>query len=260
MNIRSVWHRGCNRIYTVVNQKLHEKEFVSGEGQTLRYLFLPCPGSDLLVVVFQACNDTGPQYNYVRTLQTCGVNRLFIKDDFGPGHLGDYYLGCNGTYSVERAVRELIDQTTASFAVPCRLVFCGSSKGGYAALNFGLQYPGSAMILAAPQYYLANYLDPPKFHATLEEILGGTATPEAKQALNLRLKQRIAADPYAAEQCVWLHYSDQEHTYPEHVRDLLADLAAAGITVHTDVKHYLTHGEVKDFFPDYLRSVLKTLQ
>ena len=177
MNIRSVWHRGYNRIYTAVSQKLYEKEFVSSEGQSLRYLFFPCPGSDLLAVGFQACNDAGPRYNYVRTLQACGVNRLFIKDDFGPGHLGDYYLGCSGTYSVEQAVRELIDRTAASFAVPCRLVFCGSSKGGYAALNFGLQYPASAMILAAPQYYLADYLDSPKFHATLEEILGGAATP-----------------------------------------------------------------------------------
>ena len=62
-------------------------------------MFFPYHKSKILVIGFQACNDAGPRYNYVRTLKTCKVNRLFIKDDFGPRHLGDYYLGENGTFS-----------------------------------------------------------------------------------------------------------------------------------------------------------------
>lgn len=259
MNIRSFCHRGVNRIYTAAVQKLCEKEFVSSEGQSLRYLFFPCRSSDVLVVGFQACNDAGPQYNYVRTLQQCRVNRLLIKDDFGPGKLGVYYLGTQGSCAVERAVVELIDRYAAALGGQPRLVFIGSSKGGYAALDFGLQYPGSVMIAAAPQYHLAQYLDTPKFRATLEAILGGPATPQAKQMLDERLHGRILADRFAASQRVYLHYSDCEHTYPEHVRNLLAHLSAAGIALQTDVQHYTVHSDLRYFFPDYLRSVLNTL-
>ena len=91
----------------------------------------------------------------MRTIKECGVNRLFIKDDFGPNQCGDYYLGCNGTYSVENAVFELIDRYI-KLVKPKKIIFFGSSKEGYAAINFGLRYPDSKMIVAAPQYYLGT--------------------------------------------------------------------------------------------------------
>ena len=134
MNIRSFWHRGVNRIYTEAVQRWNEKEFTAQDGQTLRYMFFPCKKSDILVVGFQACNDAGPRYNQVRTLKECGVNRLLIKDDFGPRQLGVYYLGCKENHAVETAVFELIDRCIAESRTLFKyIVFSGSSKGGYAA-------------------------------------------------------------------------------------------------------------------------------
>lgn len=154
MNIRSFWHRGVNRIYTEAVQRWNEKEFTAQDGQTLRYMFFPCKKSDILVVGFQACNDAGPRYNQVRTLKECGVNRLLIKDDFGPRQLGVYYLGCKENHAVETAVFELIDRCIAESRTLFKyIVFSGSSKGGYAALNFGIHYPNSVMVVAAPQYF-----------------------------------------------------------------------------------------------------------
>lgn len=116
------------------------------------------------------------------------------------------------------------------------------------------------MVVAAPQYFLGNYLDSEKFRPTLEEILGGPVTEKNKNALNHRLKQRIREDTAAKTQRVYIHYSDKEHTYEEHIRALLEDLTAAGVEVHTDVKHYPTHEELKYFFPEYLSSVLEQLK
>ena len=248
---------GMNRtIQCVMTHKSTDVSVCNREG-----MFFPCKKSDILVVGFQACNDAGPRYNQVRTLKECGVNRLLIKDDFGPRQLGVYYLGCKENHAVETAVFELIDRCIAESRTLFKyIVFSGSSKGGYAALNFGIHYPNSVMVVAAPQYFLGNYLDSEKFRPTLEEILGGPVTEKNKNALNHRLKQRIREDTAAKTQRVYIHYSDKEHTYEEHIRALLEDLTAAGVEVHTDVKHYPTHEELKYFFPEYLSSVLEQLK
>lgn len=239
-----------------------EKQFVAGNGQTLRYMFFPGKSSTL-VVVFQACSDAGARYNYVKTLGDCGISRLFIKDDFGPDGCGDYYLGCNGTYSVENAVMELIRSCLGRLS-PERVVFAGSSKGGYAALNFGLRFPDSEIVIAAPQYFLGSYLKGENGtgrHAkTLDEILGEPANALNTKELDNRLRSVIQKDPYAGTQHVCIHYSVNEHTYKEHVRYLLDDLKETGISVEEDIGDYQEHGDLKYYFPGYLKEKIEELQ
>lgn len=244
-----------NKVHAVVLSRICEKEYSAENGQTLRYMFFPAK-SDTLVIGFQACNDAGARYNYVTTLRSCKVNCLFIKDDFGPDGFGDYYLGCNGTYSVEDAVMELIGHYTYSLS-PKRLIFAGSSKGGYAALSFGLRFPDAEMIIAAPQYRLGDYLwgdnGDGRFASTVEEILGEPASPDGISILNRRLARIIQNDLFADTQRVYIHYSVKEHTYPEHIRYLLQDLAKKGIDVERDEKEYPNHGDLKYYFPEYLK-------
>ena len=80
------------------------------------------------------------------------------------------------------------------------------------------------MIVAAPQYYLGTYLDNYKWKGNLEEILGGSISVDNKYQLDNRLKEKILSDKYSKSQTVYLHYSDQEHTYEEHIADLISDL------------------------------------
>lgn len=256
---KSLFTRISNKIYVTVVQPLAEHEFISGGGQSLRYMFFRCRKSDILAIGFQACYDGGARYNYVRTIKECGVNRLFIKDDFGPNHCGDYYLGCDGTYSVENAVFELIDYYIA-LVKPKKIVFFGSSKGGYAAINFGLRYPNSRIVVAAPQYYLGTYLDNYKWKSNLEEILGEPVSADNKHRLDNRLREKIFSDEFSKTQTVYIHYSDQEHTYKDHIADLVSDLNKVGISINRNIGKYTVHGELKYYFPSYLSESINQIK
>lgn len=248
-----------NKAHAAVLSSICEKEYTAENGQTIRYMFFPAK-SDTLVIGFQACNDAGARYNYVTTLRSCKVNCLFIKDDFGSDGFGDYYLGCNGTYSVEEAVIEMVREYIHSLS-PQRLIFAGSSKGGYAALSFGLRFPNAEIIVAAPQYRLGDYLwgdhGNGRFAGTVEEILGAPASPDGISLLNRRLARIIQNDQFADTQQIFIHYSAKEHTYPEHIRYLLQDLEKKGIDVEKDEKDYPNHGDLKYYFPEYLKEKVK---
>ena len=250
---KNIFERILNRIYTAWIVPLREKKYYGDvQKEPLKYLFFP-KKSSILVVGFQAFHDTEARYNYVSTLRGCPVSRLYIKDDSASDGRGSYYLGRHGTYSVETLCAELIDRCAKACGAT-KLVFIGSSKGGYGALNFGIRYPGSDMIIAAPQYYLGNYLNSGRNRSALVDILGREDYSAAEfEQLNFRLKERILADPFAASQTVHLHYSDSEHTYQEHVRERLLDREAAGITVRRDVGHYTAHEDLRYFYPAYLK-------
>ena len=108
-------------------------------------------------------------------------------------------------------VRELIDRVREQTGAK-RLIFCGSSKGGYTALNFGLDYPGSYMVVGGPQYFLGqSLLDTGNIEAL--KHIAGQVCKEKVEFLNEYLPKKVAANRYAPSQRIYLHYSDSEHTY-----------------------------------------------
>lgn len=254
---KKVVKRILDRLYLMLIVPIKEKKFISCEGgEKLHYLFFPQKNSNVLLIGFQAFSDKGARYNYVRSISNFPVNRLYIKDDFAENHRGNYYLGCNGTYSVERSVYELIEK----YIQKCnagKLIFIGSSKGGYAAVNFGIHYKFSKMIIAAPQYYVGTYLNHDKFMVNLEDILGKHITEDMLRQLDGRLREKIRNDTMADTQKIYIHYSDKEHTYEEHIKDLLADLSAQGIRISENVGNYTEHTDLRYYFPDYLRQCLE---
>ena len=248
-----------NRYYTMCVQRCCEREFTAENGQTLRYMKFASAKNNLLLIGFQACSDIGARYNYVSTVRSLGVNRLFIKDDFGADGRGDYYLGENGTYSVEKAVFELIDKMIADLK-PSKIILFGSSKGAYAALNFGLRYPDSDIVIAAPQYYLADYLDTERNRGIISDILGGKNSAEECETLNRRLSKIIASDEFASKQRVFIHYSNQEHTYHEHISYMLTDIKQRGIALEEDIGDYKDHDSLKYYFPGFLTKTVRRIQ
>lgn len=193
---------------------LRDQKKYRSRGVTLKYMLDRVDSRDL-IIVFSSCTRKGirARYNYVRTLKEVPCNKLFLLDDFASDHRGSFYLGSNMKFEEAVVVRELIDRVREQTGAK-RLIFCGSSKGGYTALNFGLDYPGSYMVVGGPQYFLGqSLLDTGNIEAL--KHIAGQVCKEKVEFLNEYLPKKVAANRYAPSQRIYLHYSDSEHTYEE---------------------------------------------
>jgi len=252
-------------IRTKFFQLRHERIY-RGKDTRLKYMFFPAnfkqtDAANILMVGFQGCHDKEARYNYVRTCEQLNIHRLFIKDDFAPNGRGSYYVGEKGKYNVECLVHQMV-QEFADKLQPERIIFMGSSKGGYGAINCGLEFPDSMIIAGAPQYRLGTYLDKPVNRPNLIDIIG-EYSKENIAALDVRLENKIKANKFASGQTCYLHYSNVEHTYEKHIRVLREDLIASGITFFEDVADYPEHGDVGKYYPAYLvqtvRQIIKSI-
>ncbi len=250
MNLWKTARRAYNRFYSDMVVRRKEKEFCAANGTKLRHMLFRNSGSDVLVIGFSSRDPRGAVYHYVHTLAGTGANRLYIKDDYARN--GTYYLGSHLRFNIEEAVFELIDKTIEECGAK-KLFFIGSSKGGYAAVNFGIRYPHAAMVVAAPTYYVGSVMRDRKGYAdAVIEVLDEPVTPEKIAMLNARLKYKIVHNELAPTQHLFIHYSKNEPYYEEHVRELLEDVSASGMAISEDLGTYTEHVDLRLYYPDYL--------
>lgn len=249
--------RGANHYYSKWLALMREKAF-KAYGTRVKYMFFEQRNSNVLLVSFPACAPNTAKYNYVRTLLPFKCNKLFLLDDFGANHQGCYLIQEN----VEKCTYDLINQVISNCKKQLsrgalKLVFLGSSKGGYSALNYSFLISNVNVVIGAPQYYLGTYLDKEGTKENLRYLIG-EISEEGKERLNHRLQKRILSSQIKPE-TVYFHYSNVEHTYEKHVKDLLRDLKSAGVKIVEDVHTYPNHGGLKDFFPGFLQNTIKRI-
>lgn len=218
------------------------------EGCNIKYI-LEKEKSDILIVIMSSCTRPGikARYNYNRTLKNIKVNKLFILDDFGNDSRGSYYLGKKNMVNIEDCVRELIFKVKKELNIK-RSIYVGSSKGGYAALYFGLDDDNSNIIIGAPQYYLGSYLE--DRHPQVLEFIMGDTEEKGIVYLNNLLSNKILSNKYNGK--VFIHYSTEEHTYEEHIKYMLNDLKENQVNININEGKYRCHADVSKYFPKYL--------
>lgn len=246
--------------YVVTKFKLiYSQRNYTFDGVKVKYILKKVKQADVLVVVFSSCTRKGirARYNYLRTLSDVKAYQLFILDDYAADHRGSYYLGKNLDFSEEKATKSLIDRMVEECNVQ-KIILCGSSKGGYAALNFGLQIPDSYIVAGGPQYYLHTYLKDSGNMEALIHIMG-EADSDKGELLEYYLKNRIEANKETHTQHIYLHYSNAEHTYHEHIKYLLMDLRGCGYQITEDVGSYTNHSDISYYFPDFLVKTINDL-
>ncbi len=223
------------------------------DGRRVKYLYLAGKRSDRLLVVFSAFpgRHGAAGYNMVATFADADVCRLYILDDFGDERRGAYYLSENGDFYVSALVDDLLDKF---MPLGGRTFFVGSSKGGYAALYFGIRHGADFVISGAPQYYIGSYLLASGHAAALAAMAGDVSA--ASIARYDALLPDLIAVPREKKPTVVLHYSEKEPTYGAHIRYLLRDLCGNGYTVRTDMEEYTAHSDVAKFFPQLCRKIL----
>ena len=92
-----------------------------------------------------------------------------MLDDIGYQNRGSYYLtGRAQSVPLQKEICALINHCRGQR----RLVTAGSSKGGTAALLYGLRCGADAIIAGAPQYYIGNYLSGEDHKEILKSICG----------------------------------------------------------------------------------------
>lgn len=254
MNIWKTAKRAYNRFYSQAVVKKNEKEFLAKDGETsLRYMLFKKP-SDALIVGFASRDARGPVYHYVHTLACTSASRLYIKDDYAQN--GTFYLGRHQTNDIEEACFELIDKAAKQCGAK-KLYFIGSSKGGYAAINFGIEYPNSTMVVAAPSYYVGSILRDRKGYVdAVKLVMDEPITPEKVERVDKHLYNKIQKNPYANTQRLFIHYSPKEPYYEQHVHDLLRDLRESGVEISEDLGSYTEHEDLKFYYPDYVTKVI----
>lgn len=124
--------------------------------------FLRKPGrldTKHLVVIFSGFSGDGkPTYNYQNSLAHCPADILWIKDFFRGGE--SYYLCANGVMDIEPVVHSLITRTLEELNLSkddCTVL--GGSKGGSAALYYGMKYDFKNIIATVPQFNIGTYVE-----------------------------------------------------------------------------------------------------
>lgn len=240
---------------TKIRQCIKEEKF-KYKDETIKYMFERNKKTNDLIIVFSACTRPGiiARYNYVRTLKTINASKLFILDDFGIDKRGGYYLGKYPNFLFEEGTKRLIDSILNKYNFR-KVFFIGSSKGGYAALNFGLLYSNSIMIVGAPQYLLGKFLSADANKIT--KISMNINSIDEINILDQRLKKIIQDNKNKDSQKIYLHYSNNEHTFNDHINYLIKDLKEEDYNLIEDIMNYKHHSDVSLYYPKVLITYLK---
>ncbi|WP_273124327.1 accessory Sec system protein Asp2 [Bacillus weihaiensis] len=231
--------------------KFEEKTFESN--LPVKYVFEEgVHNKDYLVVVFSGFNSvkskTPYNYNYIRTLRTIDCNRLFILDNYGPR--GSYYLGENLSFDFEEAVFSLITTIAENKNVKKdKVITAGSSKGGSAALYFGLKYNFGNVIAGAPQTKIADYVNQYS-KETLNYILGGNVSETRISQLNQLIFNELETENSPILRILTSENDDQ---YKHHIVPFEDNLKNTDINYYLDVNNdILSHNDIAVHFPLYL--------
>ncbi|NMH67663.1 hypothetical protein HF072_02520 [Bacillus sp. RO3] len=205
---------------------------------------------DHLLVVFSGFhNETNSyRYNYIKTLRNFDCNKLFILDNYGPR--GSYYLGNEMNYEVETSVQSLISFMASKLNIsPSNIISAGTSKGGSAALYYGMKYNYGHVITGAPQTKIADYIR--KFaKETADYILGIDPTSYEVSYINNLIFKQMDKDHLPS---ISLLSSTNDIQYKHHIVPLVNSFDDLGKKIDLTIDDtIMSHNEIAVSFPAYL--------
>lgn len=216
----------------------------------VKYLYFNNNSSDLLVV-FSGFSGEKRRYNYVRGLQKVPIDRLYILDTFA--YRGSYYLYENGGKEPEVLVKSLISKILENRGGYKNLYMAGSSKGGTAAIYYGLEFNADAIFAGACQFNLGTYLHCPKHERIFLSMMGENASEKECKILNDVMPNQLTKyRNYKG--IVHVLYSKKDLTYERHIVDLLQSLKLNNIKYLEKEEAFETHQDVGFPFLAYLQA------
>ncbi|MFE2291615.1 hypothetical protein [Streptomyces sp. NPDC059452] len=174
-------------------------------------------GNRHLVVVFANLNAPGEWGWANGVLDKTRANILWIRDQFDGQN--SYYLCKEMDFSLERSVINLISRVMNALGLtPDECTMYGSSKGGTAALHFGLKYGFRNIVASVPQFRIGSFVSESMPGAA--RLMMGEVTEEKIRVLDSVLSDvvRTSANRDAN---IYLISSPQDEQYTQHVEPFL---------------------------------------
>ena len=227
---------------------MHEKKF-----SNVHYMFVD-KNTDQLLIVFSAFTGKRRNYNYFTKFSKLNINQLYILDTWGV--TGSYYWYENGENYPEELVSELIEYIKKKYGIKTVLM-AGTSKGGSAALYFGLKHRATAMFSGACQYRVGTYLSRGEHIHILKGMIGSGDVIAWKESLDSKI-EKILMKNQGDHGDINLFYSTKELTYQRQIKPLIDDLNSNHIQYNETVNDFPYHDDVGKFFPEYFKQAVRS--
>lgn len=234
---------------------MYKDEKIFKSEKDVKYVFKKSyKKTDGLIILFSGFQPVNkpPSYNYGRTIEEFDCNKLFILDDFGSR--ASYYLCENRDFKIERSIIKLINTIIEENNINT-VVTAGSSKGGYAALYYGIKYGFDYVISASPQYFIGDYLLKQTRTNDVVKFMSGDDKDGDHQFLNSIMSEMIKN--VSDKPNIFIHLGKGEMHYQKHVKPMLEDFNKAGLKYTLDLGNYSKHNDVGKFFPDILKRKIR---
>ncbi|MFC7302835.1 hypothetical protein ACFQVC_01215 [Streptomyces monticola] len=175
-------------------------------------------GARHLVVVF--ANYTAPDdYGWSNgILDKLRANVLWIRDRFHGQH--SYYLCKDMDFGLEDSVARLISTVLGALSLgPENCTAFGSSKGGSAALYFGLRYGLGNIVASVPQFRIGTYVRDDR-QETARFMMGESPTVERVRVLDEAIPGLVRAGANRGAN-IYLVSSSRDEQHGEQVEPFL---------------------------------------
>ncbi|MFG2983619.1 hypothetical protein ACGFYQ_20620 [Streptomyces sp. NPDC048258] len=174
-------------------------------------------GNRHLVVVFANLNAPGEYGMGGGILDNLRSNILWIRDSFDGAN--SYYL-CQGMdFGIEQSVAGLIARVMNALSLtPDQCTMFGSSKGGSAALHFGLKYGYKNIIASVPQFRIGTFVV--SAMADSARAMMGEVTDDKVRFLDSVLPEVVRGSANRSAN-IYLISSPQDRQYAIHIEPYL---------------------------------------
>lgn len=157
----------------------------------IQYRFIPAKRDCRhLLIIMSGFNIPDPTIYDFTMMDHCHSSILWIKDDFGG--LPAYYLCRHMSFDIEKGVSLLINGVIG-FVKPENVSILGASKGGSAALYFGLKHRFKNIITAVPQFHIGRYVAQGYWEHIGNHMMGNITSKNTK-LLDLLILNQIMKD------------------------------------------------------------------
>lgn len=176
-----------------------------------------------IIFVFSGFLNAKPgNYDFANAFNDCPCDVVWICDNFE--EMYTYYLCVDMDFKVENAVNEFINHTLDKLALTHRqATVTGFSKGGSAALYYGLKYNFANIVTTVPQFHIGSYVNN-YWKQVAEHMMGKNYSSSNKNYLD-KLLPRLLKQDTKLDRNIYLLTSESDIQYKTEIEPYLQDFA-----------------------------------